>query len=95
MDVTPTNETPKRPRTKVVVKAPAAKKSPRKTLTVRKKAATPAAGTEVSKPRAAMDLQTEIAKAAFYLAAEREFAPGHDLDDWLEAERRVKALYAI
>jgi hypothetical protein len=32
-----------------------------------------------------------IATTAYYLAAERNFAPGHELDDWLEAERRVRA----
>jgi hypothetical protein len=26
---------------------------------------------------------------AYFIAAERNFAPGRELDDWLEAERRV------
>ena len=30
-----------------------------------------------------------IATAAYYLAAERNFTPGHELDDWLVAERRI------
>ncbi len=30
-----------------------------------------------------------IAEAAFYLAERRGFDPGHELDDWLEAERAV------
>lgn len=30
-----------------------------------------------------------IATMAYFIAAERQFAPGHELDDWLEAERRV------
>jgi hypothetical protein len=30
-----------------------------------------------------------IAEAAFWIAASRHFAPGHELADWLEAERRV------
>jgi hypothetical protein len=90
MDVTPTDETPKRRRTKIVVKAPAAPKPARKTLTVRKQPQTPSVVVE-SHQRPAIDLQTEIAKAAFYLAAERNFTPGHELDDWLEAERRIKA----
>jgi hypothetical protein len=32
-----------------------------------------------------------IATAAYYLAAARNFTPGHELDDWLEAERMVRA----
>ena len=30
-----------------------------------------------------------IATTAYFIAAERHFAAGHELDDWLEAERRV------
>ncbi len=32
-----------------------------------------------------------IALAAYDRAAERDFAPGHELEDWLEAERDVDA----
>ena len=32
-----------------------------------------------------------IAVAAYYLAQRRNFTPGHDLDDWLAAEREVDA----
>jgi hypothetical protein len=31
--------------------------------------------------------QAEIAKAAYFLAQQRGFAPGHELDDWLAAEK--------
>ncbi len=37
------------------------------------------------------DVGTMIATAAYYLAAARNFTPGHELDDWLEAERAVHA----
>lgn len=30
-----------------------------------------------------------IAEAAYYHAARRGFVPGHELDDWLAAERQV------
>lgn len=30
-----------------------------------------------------------IAEAAYYLAAQRDFAPGHELDDWLAAEHAL------
>ena len=33
-----------------------------------------------------------IAEAAYRRAQQRNFAPGHDLEDWLEAEREVDAL---
>ena len=37
------------------------------------------------------DVGSMIATAAYYLAASRNFTPGHELDDWLEAERTVHA----
>ena len=37
------------------------------------------------------DLTDLIATTAYFLAAERHFMPGRELDDWLEAERRVRA----
>lgn len=30
-----------------------------------------------------------IAERAFFKAEKRGFAPGHEMDDWLEAEREV------
>ena len=37
------------------------------------------------------DLTGLIATTAYFIAAERDFAAGHELEDWLEAERRVRA----
>lgn len=37
------------------------------------------------------DVGSMIATAAYYLAAARNFTPGYELDDWLEAERVVHA----
>ena len=84
-------------------KPAAAKKprAPRKTLTTK---AAPAAEVEImaatpdptpqdptpQDPRSE-DLGTMIATAAYYLAAARNFSPGHELDDWLEAERAIHA----
>ncbi len=31
-----------------------------------------------------------ISEAAYYLAERRSFDPGHELDDWLEAEREIE-----
>ncbi len=35
------------------------------------------------------DFQQMIAEAAYYRAQARGFTPGHELDDWLEAEAEV------
>ena len=56
----------------------------------------PAVVTEVQVMAATLDPAPEdvgamIATAAYYLAAARNFSPGHELDDWLEAERTVHA----
>jgi hypothetical protein len=42
------------------------------------------------------DLTTEsrheaIARAAYFLAEARGFEPGHELDDWLSAERQISS----
>ena len=36
--------------------------------------------------------QAMIAEAAYYLAERRGFAPGHELDDWLQAEAELTRL---
>jgi hypothetical protein len=83
-----------RAKPKIVVKssAAAAVKKPRaarKTLTV-KPAAEEVAVVTAAKP-STEDVGSMIATAAYYLAAARNFTPGHELDDWLEAERSVRA----
>jgi hypothetical protein len=92
MDLEPTTSGAKRPRTKAVGTIVAPKPKPkRKTLTASRKkpsAVSPVPASAQPQP-ALLDLNAAIATSAFYLAAERGFAPGHELDDWLEAERRV------
>ena len=92
MEMTPEGSPAKRTRSKVIVKpaadaAPAAKKprTPRKTLT------TKAQASAVAAEPSGEELGGMIATAAYYLAAARNFTPGHELDDWLEAERSVRA----
>lgn len=101
MDVTPSSPS-RRARAKVVAKEPTALKPARKTLNASRKKSTEAAAVAVAvapetiaeaAPAAPVDLHSRIATTAFYLAAERSFAPGRELDDWLEAERRVKASF--
>jgi Protein of unknown function (DUF2934) len=43
-----------------------------------------------STPRAP-DHTDQIAKRAYELASQRGFEPGHELDDWLQAERESEA----
>ena len=67
---------------------PAAKKprAPRKSPTTQSiQAEMPTVGS------APEDVGSMIATAAYYLAAARNFMPGHELEDWLEAERVVHA----
>lgn len=99
METTPDTSSTKRARAKpkVVVKnssaAPAdvAKKprTPRKTLTTKTAAAEIPPPADVESP--SEDVGSMIATAAYYLAAARNFTPGHELEDWLEAERAVHA----
>lgn len=37
-------------------------------------------------------LHEVIAEAAYFLAQQRDFADGHALDDWLEAEAQIDAM---
>jgi hypothetical protein len=37
------------------------------------------------------DLADRIAGRAYALAKQRGFSPGHELDDWLQAEREIEA----
>jgi DUF2934 family protein len=40
------------------------------------------------------DVAGRIATAAYYLAERRGFEPGHELEDWLTAEREVLSLHS-
>ena len=35
-----------------------------------------------------------VAQAAYFKAQQRGFAPGHELDDWVEAEHELYAIHA-
>ena len=36
------------------------------------------------------DLHQQISECAYYHAKTRGFAPGHELEDWLKAEKEIK-----
>jgi len=42
----------------------------------------------------AADMADKIATAAYFLAEQRGFTPGHDLEDWLVAEQQVHSLHS-
>ncbi|MBI5006809.1 MAG: DUF2934 domain-containing protein [Nitrosomonadales bacterium] len=37
----------------------------------------------------AKEMRSQIEQIAYYLAKERGFVPGHELEDWLKAEMQV------
>ncbi|MGE0384373.1 MAG: DUF2934 domain-containing protein [Gammaproteobacteria bacterium] len=57
----------------------------------RKRAQGPAGGHAVTTPAdaSASNRQEQIACAAYYRAERRGFEPGHEIEDWLAAEREV------
>lgn len=97
MEMSPDSSPAKRARAKpkVAPKEPVAAKpvAAKKPRAARKSPTT----TQAEMPMAAAPLEPSedvggmIATAAYYLAAARDFAPGYELDDWLEAERTVHA----
>ena len=56
---------------------------PKETLHLKAKSASPAP--------APHELNGMIATAAYFCAEQRRFEPGHELEDWLAAERQIKA----
>jgi len=46
----------------------------------------------VKRTSSARERYEMIAEAAYFRAAERDFAPGHEIDDWLAAEKEVAQL---
>lgn len=41
------------------------------------------------------DFNASVAECAYFKAEKRGFAPGHELDDWLAAEREIAALTPV
>jgi hypothetical protein len=39
-----------------------------------------------------VDRDSMVARAAYFRAEHRSFEPGHELEDWLSAEREIDAL---
>lgn len=62
-------------------------------MAARKQRAAPAKGTPkaVSTPQPSPEeVRKLISEAAYYRAKQRGFAPGHELEDWVQAEVEVR-----
>jgi len=62
-------------------------KTPRKQTPAPNQPAT-CAGSEA--PPSTDDFQAQVAEAAYFLAQQRGFAPGFEMEDWLAAEAQVR-----
>jgi hypothetical protein len=67
-------------------RAASPKAAPRKA----KKPTPPAMADEARAEVSAAELQKLISEAAYYRAKSRGFEPGHELDDWFQAEVEVR-----
>lgn len=47
-----------------------------------------------TQPASAAPRQEAVAKAAYYKAEQRGFAPGYEMQDWLDAERELASAEA-
>lgn len=89
-------DTRAKPAKAAIVKPEPAAATPKKAAAPRKRSAKTQAATTPAvavRPPAA-ELSGMIARAAYYIAAQRNFMPGNELDDWLTAERDILARYA-
>lgn len=90
MEVTPDAVPPRRARTKAKSDAaPRAAKKPRASRKPPVVETTTVNVTALTHERSQEEMGGMIAIAAYFLAEQRDFTPGHELDDWLEAERRI------
>lgn len=67
--------------------------APRKPRTSRKAPSVEPAVEVVAMTPTPDELTGMIAATAYFIAAERNFSPGHELDDWLQAEKQVRGQY--
>ncbi len=72
----------------MATRKPAAKKPAAKKPAPSKAGRPPFAGNSETKP-SPEELWKQIAEAAYYKAKARDFAPGGEVQDWIEAEAEV------
>jgi hypothetical protein len=71
----------------------AKKKGKRETLNTTRRMDSRSETAGVPAPLNATNRVVMIAEAAYFLAEQRQFTPGYQLDDWLAAERQIDALF--
>jgi DUF2934 family protein len=59
-------------------------------MAVKKQPARPRAAKPQPRTGQAEDVNKLIAQEAYYRAQQRGFEPGHELEDWIAAEKEVK-----
>ena len=67
-----------------------------KAAPARKKAASPKRAASTQSPPVYMTREERwrmVAEAAYHKAEKRGFASGHEVEDWLDAEREIDALF--
>lgn len=83
---------PKAPRKTAPRQASATTPKPDSQAGAPRKASMPASASSSGSVRADVsseETRRQIAEAAYFRAKERGFAPGHELEDWIEAESEV------
>ncbi len=70
----------------MATRKPATRKSPARATT---KGRPPFTGNAAQTQPSAEELWKQIAEAAYYKAKARDFAPGGEVQDWIEAEAEV------
>ena len=96
MDVTPTTPQPRPTRGKSGAAKTTAAPPQTTTKPASRKPPAAAAKPEISVIPTGISADTgeevnqRIATTAYFLAAARNFEPGHELEDWLEAERQMR-----
>ena len=94
MQVTPDTPAPMK-KSRAKVKAETVAAEPKKPRSRKKAIAAPIPTPQPDTPPTVEELNGMIATAAYYIAAQRDFSPGQELDDWLAAERAVRSRYAL
>ena len=74
--------------------APAAQPAPAVQQSFGRTSGTAGAAAPAKKPVDAKERYKMIAETAYYLAQKRHFAPGHEVHDWIAAEKQVDAILA-
>ena len=68
----------------------ATKRPAKSSKTTKPAAATPPRGESARASASPQEIRRLIEEAAYYKAKERNFEPGHELDDWFAAEAEVR-----